>query len=122
MNDLPGNMQLSRGRGKRVPHGQIAWSHATAVGAAPPHGISVCRPPLDPIPVCSPPSGLGTPGVNNCGGDELWTNESWLVDGLGTPLRRFRKSHHLIRDRPALIQGDRKSDTKGSQQRFRGDR
>jgi len=37
-------------------------------------------------------------------------------------LRRFRKSHHLIRDRPALIQGDRKSDTKGSQQRFRGDR
>jgi len=60
--------------------------------------------------------------VKNCGGDELWTNESWLVDGLGTPLRRFRKSHHLIRDRPALIQGDRKSDTKGSQQRFRGDR
>lgn len=48
--------------------------------------------------------------VNNCGGDELWTNESWLVDGLGTRLRRFRKSHHLIRDRPALIRGDRKSD------------
>ena len=41
--------------------------------------------------------------VNNCGRDELWTNESWLVDGLGTQLRRFRKSHQLIRDRPALI-------------------
>ena len=47
--------------------------------------------------------------VKNCGGDELWTNESWLVDGLATPLRRFRKSHQLIRDKPALIRTDRLS-------------
>ena len=49
--------------------------------------------------------------VNNCGRDELWTNESWLVDGLGSQLRRFRKSHQLIRDRSALIRGDRESDS-----------
>jgi hypothetical protein len=52
--------------------------------------------------------------VKNCGGDELWTNESWLVDGLGSQLRRFRKSHHLIRDRLALIRGDRDSDVEGA--------
>jgi hypothetical protein len=42
--------------------------------------------------------------VNDCGRDELWTNESWLVDGLATQLRRFRKSHQLIRDRPRRSQ------------------
>ncbi|SPP92330.1 protein of unknown function [Bradyrhizobium vignae] len=50
--------------------------------------------------------------VNNCGRDQLWTNESWLVDGLGTQLRRFRKSHQLIRDRPRRSEGDRESDSR----------
>jgi len=34
MNGLSGNMQPADRRGKYVPHGQIAWSHAIAVGAA----------------------------------------------------------------------------------------
>ena len=33
------------------------------------------------------------------------------MDGLGTQLRRFRKSHQLIRDKPALVRRDRKSDS-----------
>lgn len=36
------------------------------------------------------------------------------MDGLGSQLRRFRKSHHLIRDRPALIRGDCNSDSEGN--------
>lgn len=109
-------MTPAGGSSKPVPHGDSAWSHAaievllTALRAA---ELTIGAAPGESD------SGLFS-SVKNCGGDELWTNESWLVDGLGTPLRRFRKSHHLIRDRLALIRGiarlrgDHKGDSEGT--------
>ncbi|MGY2939004.1 hypothetical protein BST63_06985 [Bradyrhizobium canariense] len=65
-----------RGRGKRVPHGKTAWSHAAMAVQGARDGIS------DWQAFGESDSGLffsirfGLTGVNNCGGDELWTNES----------------------------------------------
>jgi hypothetical protein len=85
-----------RGRSKRVPQQKTAWSHA-AMATQPSRGGINERPAFGI-------RFLFVLFVNNCGRDELWTNESWLVDGLGSQLRRFRKSHHLIRDRPRRSQ------------------
>jgi len=47
------------GRSKRVPHGESAWSHAVAAGAASQGGINDWPAGWNPIPVCSHPSGSG---------------------------------------------------------------
>jgi hypothetical protein len=103
MNGLSGNMTPVRGRSKRVSQQKTAWSHAAMAVRPSRGGINdwACGRAIRFRFVLF---------VNNCGRDQLWTNESWLVDGLATRLRRFRKSHQLIRDKPALIRMDRLSD------------
>ena len=76
MNGLNGNMTPVGRRSKRVPHGKTAWSHAAIVVQSARGGTNDWR------AIGESDSGLfssvrfGLPRVNNCGGDELWTNES----------------------------------------------
>src|SRR5947209_748994 len=104
MNGLSGNMTPLRPHSKPVPHGKTAWTHDARdirlAGWPSRDEINDLAPAGSPIPICSQ--------INNCVRDELWTNESWLVDGLATQLRGFRKSHQLIRDKPALVRGSRR--------------
>jgi len=66
MNGLSGNMPPARRRGKYVPHGQIAWSHA-GVGvllAVRPRGTELTiGAPACLILICSPRSWPATSGV-----------------------------------------------------------
>jgi len=89
-------MAKAGGASKHLPHGQGACPHAQINDWSGPIRPRVTRIRRAGLASRESDSGLFSLAKVNAG-EELWTICALSVDGLRGRLRRFRKSHHLIR-------------------------